>query len=44
MVKAKVNRSASIDIGLSIKADEEASLKDRPFSYIINESLKERFR
>ena len=41
MVKTKTNRSASIDINLSEKADEEAEKLNRTFSYIVNESLKE---
>jgi len=44
MVKTKTNRSASIDILLSEKADNEAGEKERSFSYVINESLKERYK
>ena len=43
-MKTKTNRSASIDINLSEKADDEAEDKERSFSYIINESLKERYK
>lgn len=44
MAITKTNCSASIDIKLKAKAEQEAKSIERSFSYIINESLKERYK